>query len=111
MKTSGALFKQFYADPTYWPDDDGDTYHDDVLLAINGKEVPDGVDPSSIKDTDEVTFVSGGVVEGRGNGVGLDEYFTQWLAEQTSVTFTVTCPKDKAEQVRAALEALGVSFA
>lgn len=28
-KTTGAEIKRFYADPAFWPEDGGDTYHDD----------------------------------------------------------------------------------
>jgi hypothetical protein len=39
VKTTGAVWNLFYADKTAWPEG---SYHDDTLLAINGKEDPDG---------------------------------------------------------------------
>lgn len=112
VKIPGYLFKRFYTDAKFWPEDGGDTFHDDTLLAVNGVEHPNGVDHTALKDSDEVTVVYGGVVEGRGNGVGLDEYYLQWVKEQakaaTTASFLVTCPADKEAELKAAILALGL---
>src|SRR3990167_8800989 len=38
VRTSGAIWSLFYADKKAWPEG---SYHDDTLVAINGKESPD----------------------------------------------------------------------
>lgn len=107
VHTTGADFKRFYRDPQFWPADNGGTYHDDVLLHVNGEPLPDDVDPGKVADDAKVSIVYGGVVYGAGNGVGLDAYFQRWLQQQTMVSFLVECDAAKVEAVKAAIQAAG----
>lgn len=106
LKIPAAEFKRFYNDPTYWPEDNGDTYHDDVLFAIDGVETSD-METEKLPDNAVVTIVYGGAVFGHGNGVGLDTYFRRWRKEQDTVYLTVAVPKDKQDAVTAAIKAAG----
>lgn len=104
----GNLFKRFFNDPEYWPEDGGDTFYDDVLLSVNGITMPDGVSAEDLQDTDVVVVEYGGVVEGRGDGVGFDDYYLQWLGAQTNVSFLVSCPREKEAELKAAILAMGL---
>lgn len=54
IKTTGAIWTPFYADKTAEPDR---TYHDDTLLATNGKPVPDGeFERLPLDETVEISF-------------------------------------------------------
>lgn len=108
IKIPGALFKQFYDDPKFWPDDDGETFTDDVLLSVNGVEMPDGVNSASLKDSDLVVIEYGGYVGGRGCSVGLDDYYLQWLAEQTTSSFLVACPRENEAALKEVILAAGL---
>ncbi len=111
VHTPGAQFKRFYQDPQFWPADNGVTYHDDVLLHVNGEPLPDDMDPGKVADDAKVSIVYGGVVYGAGKEVGLDEYFLRWLELQTTVSFLVECDSTKFEAVKAAIEAAGGTVA
>lgn len=109
LTVSGAQFKAFYQDPDFWPEDGGDTYHDDVLFLIDGHEAAD-MDADKLADTASVTIVYGGVVEGKGAGMGLDDYLKKWLSAQSSVLLSIEVPKDKLQEVLATLESAGVTI-
>lgn len=38
-KTTGAEIKRFYADPEFWPEDGGDTWHEEELITIDGTPI------------------------------------------------------------------------
>lgn len=109
LTVSAAVFRQFYADPEFWPEDQGETYHDDVRFLVNGEYVED-LDPNALSPTDQVTIDYGGFVEGAGKGVSLDAYLRKWLNKQDTAYLTVSCPKDRLEAVKAAILEAGGKF-
>lgn len=106
-KTTGAEFKRFYNDDAWWPQDDGNTYHDDELVLINGSEWEDGYE--YVPDAAKVT-IDGGMVFGPqwdGNEPSFEVYFKRWKKEHNTEFFNVEAPKDKVEAIKAAIKAAG----
>lgn len=107
-KTTGAEFKRFYNDKKFWPDD-GDTYHDDAVLTVDGKVQVDGVDADTLADAAVVT-IEGGFVCGpalMGEEPSLEAYFKRWLKTQTTASFLVECDASMLDAVKAAILAAG----
>lgn len=109
-KTTGAELKRFYQDPTYWPQDDGNTWHDDETITVNGDVKEFGVDIGSIPDAAVVT-VEGGIVFGpqwkSDNEPSFEGYFKRWRKLQKTKSFVVECDESKLEAVMAAIKAAG----
>lgn len=106
VQTTGAIWNAFYADKAAWPDG---SYHDDTLLAINGKEDPDGeLEKLPLDATVEIRC--GYVRFPDGTDADLGEHFKKWQAEKAGLgiamgSFRVTT--DKLEAVRVAILAAG----
>lgn len=108
-KTTGAEIKRFYADPEFWPDDDGSTYHDDELITVDGQSMDREADIQEIPDA-AVVSVSGGVVfspKFDGNEPSFETYFKRWRKKQSTVSIIVECDFDKRDTVIAAIKAAG----
>ena len=96
-KTTGALFKAFYNDETYWKPG---IIVDDQLLSINGVETDDDFDIDSIKDEEKVSILCGVVYnenssyeEYANESKSLEKFFKDWLKQQTTTYITVALPK------------------
>ncbi len=81
-KTTGAIWNQFYKDTEAWPED---SYHDDLLLKINGKTAREDVDPGKLPADAEIQIESGYVVFPDGSDSDLAEHFEKWLAKQAGL--------------------------
>jgi len=112
VKTNGAEFKRFYNDPEFWPDDQGDTYHEDEVMVVNGKAL-DELEVSALADTDAITL-SGGVVYSphwpRHDAPSFETYFKRWRAKQREHYLVMKVDAAKLDAVKAALSAMGVKF-
>lgn len=108
-KTSGAEIKAFYRDDAYWPDDkDGNVWHDDLLLEVNGTE-SDDVNIDELQSSDQVKIVDGYILS---HGVykvdcSFESYFKKWRKEQNTAFISAKVPKDKLDAVKAAIKAAG----
>lgn len=108
IKTTGAEFKRFYNDDGFWPQDDGNTYHEDETVTVDGAEwEPDYNElPADAKVT-----LEGGMMFGpqwnRHDGPSMEGYFKKWRKQQSTTFLTVEVPKDKLEAVKAAIKASG----
>ena len=97
-KTDGATFKAFYRDKNYWPDG---TYHDEVLVLINGKDPGENISLDKINDTDVLSIEYGWLHElpdGRGGYIDdrtFEAHFLKWLEEQNTVRLVVELPRDR----------------
>lgn len=81
VTTTGAIWNLFYSDKTAWPDG---TYHDDTLLAVNGKENPDGeLERLPLDATVEIRC--GYVMFPDGTAADLGEHFAKWQADQAGL--------------------------
>lgn len=85
IKTTGAIWNVFYADKAAWPEG---AYHDDTLLAINGKEDPD-CEIENLPADAEVEIRSGYVIFPDGKDADLGEHFQKWQAEQAGLGVTI----------------------
>lgn len=96
MKTTGALWKEFYSDEAYW---DG-YYHDDTLILFDGVEVEEYEDPlpGSV-----VTIESGYVYKKdetySAHDLSLETFFKRWKKKQTTRIIVVTVNKDNFDEV------------
>lgn len=111
-KTTGAELKAFNNDDSYWgksADSSVDIWHDEMVLEVNGVEMPDGFPIEDLKDEDQVRILNGYVMSNQ-EGVAdqsLESFFKAWRKIQNTVHLAVEVPKQKLESVRAAILAAG----
>jgi len=105
IKTTGAEFKRFYFDDSYWPDG---TWHEDEDLDVDGAPIHEDLAIEDIPDTASVK-VTGGVVMGLpdDSAPSVEAHFKKWRKAQNTTLFVVECAKDKEESVHAAIRAAG----
>ena len=105
VKTTGAEFKRFYNDNSWWTQD---MWHEDEEMTINGASRDDDVELIAIPDEAIVT-ISGGVVLGLPDDEQptFEAYFKRWRKKQSRMSIVVECDKDAVEAVRAAVKAAG----
>ena len=106
-KTTGAEFKRFYSDTEYWPDDDGNTFHEDEIVFVNGGE-HDG-EYENMPDDALVTVVAGIVYSPKFdcNEPSFEAYFKRWRKAQSSISIVVEIDRSKEEALRAAIKTIG----
>lgn len=102
MKVSGAELIAFM--DKGWPKPDDDWYWDRDLF--------DNPDPSATYDTDEIGpiyFQGGDVDPTRGQGHDVAALIRRWRRDRDCEVFCVTVPRDKADEAKEALKALGAT--
>jgi hypothetical protein len=108
IKTTGAEFKRFYTDKSYWPEG---TWHDDEEILVDGKEFPHENDLMTVADAAIMRVAAGCVYEAQGyepdNWPSLEVYFRRWLREQSVVVVAVEVPKDRLQQLKDGLKEFG----
>lgn len=126
-KTTGALFKQFYADPKTWgtKGNNNDWYIDDLFIIVNGVDEDmdtvhgkfgdnlDGIaDDATVKiDTGYLCWQGKGSTSDDGKDLG--DAFNAWLKERNVISLmaTLDVPKDidpvEFQRIVAILEGLG----
>lgn len=92
MKTTGALWKEFYNDEAFWEG----YYHDDTLIFFDDVEVEEYEDPlpgsvvriesGYVYKNDDDSFTS--------HDLSLETFFKRWKKKQTTRTMVVTVDKD-----------------
>lgn len=106
VKTTGAEFKRFYSDDSFWPKD---TWHEDESITVDGTPVPEGEDLSVIPDSANVK-VEGGVVCGPQfdeNEPSLESYFKRRRKMHTTASFVVECDIANIDKVKLAVRESG----
>ena len=96
MKTTGALWKEFYNDEAFWEG----YYHDDTLILFHDVEVEEYEDPSP----DAVVKIESGYVYKTddfftSHDLSLETFFKRWKKKQTARTMVVTVDKDNFDEV------------
>ena len=96
MKTTGALWKEFYNDEAFWEG----YYHDDTLILFDDVEVEEYEDPSP----DAVVKIESGYVYKTddfftSHDLSLVTFFKRWKKKQTARTMVVTVDKDNFDEV------------
>ena len=105
VKTTGAEFKRFYNDNSWWTQD---MWHEDEEMTVNGFPRDDDIDLLAIPD-DAIITVSGGVVLGLPNDEQptLETHFRRWKKKQDRVSIVIECDKDDVDAVKSAVRAAG----
>lgn len=105
VKTSGAEFKRFYNDATFWPEG---AWHDDDVILVDGVEQED-IDVEKIPETAKVTIEAGVVFmsDSDDRGVGLDTHFRRWHKAQTTRQIVVEVDVAHLDALIAAIKAAG----
>ncbi len=107
VTTSGAEFKRFYTDRSYWPED---AWHEDCiteLIEVNG--VKPESDVYYISDDDEVKILNGIVLLDLAGNKSTDfvAFFQKWLKLQTTRTLRIEVNASKFDELMAAIKLLG----
>jgi hypothetical protein len=110
VKLSGAEFRRFFDDPAVWG---RETYYEDAVLRVNGRDVdswPD-FDHQKVADCDVVTF-QGGFLANAPQGVpeALEACVRWWVRRQNLRQLVIEVPAHKLPAVREALAALGITL-
>ena len=98
MKTTGALWKEFYNDEAFWEG----YYHDDTLILFDGVEVEEYENPSP----DTVVEIESGYVYKNdedsfaAHDLRLETFFKRWKKKQTTRTLVVTINKEDFDKVQ-----------
>lgn len=109
VTTSGAEFKRFYRDPAYWPEDGGDTWHEDVVFSVDGKQISDEYNMSDVPDAAKVS-IDGGLVfspKFNNNEPSFETYFKRWRKAQTTQILMIEADQKNIEAIKAAIKAAG----
>lgn len=108
VKTTGAEWNRYYQDKQAWPDG---SFYEDQVLKVNGELLADDYffdGDGLFDDSVKIKIISGFVFAGYGEKeVSLVEHFKQWRKSQATSVIVVECPKDKVEQVEAAVKKVG----
>jgi len=107
-KTTGAELKAFYTDETVWPEG---AYHEDEEVVVDGVALSDDGDITLIADAAKVTVAGGVVFDLPGvdseDAPSFETYFKRWRKLQSTAFMAVECPKEKLDEVIAAIVAAG----
>lgn len=109
VKTTGIEIKRFYRDKDFWPDDNGETYHDSEEIFVDGTSLAIEKSIFDIPDS-AVVSIRGGVVFGPmwdSNEPTFEAYFKRWKKMQTTVTLLIECDVTAADVVAAAIKTAG----
>lgn len=100
-KTTGAEFKAFYRDKTFWPKD---AWHEEEEITIDGAAPPFGFDLDSVPDNANLVLANGYVSNENGDELGSFEgYFRKWRNKQTTKFLAVEVPNEKINEVKDAI--------
>ena len=109
VKTTGIEIKRFYSDKDFWPDDNGDTYHDSEEIFVDGTSLAIEKSIFDIPDS-AVVSIRGGVVFGPmwdSHEPTFEAYFKRWKKRQTTTTIVIECDVTAKAAVIAAIKASG----
>lgn len=98
VKTTGAEFAKYYADPKVWPDG---AYHDREEISVNGEYVDEYDD---ISGDARVLIECGDVIFEDGSSVEMTKHFRKWKKSQTTAFITIECDKNLVEQIKSELK-------
>ncbi|WKN20871.1 hypothetical protein [Azotobacter vinelandii] len=107
-KTTASELQAFWAsdDPMFWPDL---AYVDGLALSIDGRATDefDDIDVEELTDDQEIKILGGVICYADGSEDGFEAQFRKWRKLQSSVFLSVQAPKDKLDEIKAAVKALG----
>jgi len=108
VKTTGAEFKRFYNDATFWPQD---AWHEDEEFEVDGEPISEDLAIEDVPDNATVK-ITGGCVLGLpdrqdGEGLSLESFFKKWRKVQNTVVLVVECDKSILDSLKEAVRAAG----
>lgn len=106
VKSTGAEFKRFYNDSTFWPDD---VWHEEEVVTVNGVVLDGEVSFDAIADDAQVG-IEGGIVNSprlEWKEPSFEAYFKRWRKLQSTTTFLVECDRSVVDAVKKAIVAAG----
>lgn len=107
IKTTGAEWKAFNEDSSYW----AEFCVEDEIVTVNGSRVDEHSSyVETLADADKMTVDGGWVADqadGSDNEYSLETFFRRWRKQQTTEYLSVEVPKEKADAVRTAIRAAG----
>ncbi|QQE90428.1 hypothetical protein [Azotobacter chroococcum] len=107
-KTTASELQAFWAsdDPMFWPDG---SYVEGLTLMVDGALTDefDGTDPGTLTDDQDIKIIGGAICLENGDERDLEAQFRKWRKLQSSVFLSVQAPKDKLDEIKAAIKALG----
>jgi hypothetical protein len=111
INTTCEELRRFFDDKAFWPDDNGETYCDDMYLLVrNEKTWEEVIDIDAVEDCAAVK-IDGGYVCGpqfnHGMGPSLESYFKKWKKKRSTETFVVSCNKEDFTAIHEAIKSLG----
>lgn len=98
VKTSGAEWRNFYADESFWPKG---VWHENEQVRIDGKEPDEDFSFSEIDDAAVLT-ISGDIVyltEEAKDGPSLEAHFKQWRKKQKTAVLVIEVPREAVKTV------------
>lgn len=102
LKITGAEYKAWIASDWGHPD----AHWDDYQAVVDGVEVDD-IDDDTVSDTAVIEIYGGVVLLGNGKDMSAKSHFNRWKKAQTSATVAIEIPKDKLDELKARVAALG----
>jgi hypothetical protein len=114
VRTNGSELKAFFADKTFWPDDQpggNNIWHDELTLIINDDEDLNPV-VENLLDSDHVKITYGDVYYSNTSlRVSVETYFKRWKKTTTHTSVLVSVPNEHLEAVKAAIIGAGGTLA
>lgn len=105
IKTTGAEFKRYLNDDTFWPEG---AYYDEEVLTVDNREwnCEDGTD--AIPDSATVRLFGGVVFSLSGKTMkNMGSHFNKWRKTQKATSFIVECDLDRLDEIKAAIKSAG----
>jgi hypothetical protein len=112
-KTTGLELQAFYNDDDYWKNAPGQAegfWHEEIMLEVNGKEVPEDFSiANDLQPDDQVVIIDGTVLSSIPNVDAqlFESFFKKWRKVQSIGYLAVEAPKDKLDAIKAAIRAAG----
>ncbi|WP_349573067.1 hypothetical protein [Azotobacter salinestris] len=107
-KTTASELQAFWSseDPMFWPDG---AYVEGLTLLIDGVETGeyDDLNVEDLTASQDIKILEGAICYADGSEDGFEAQFRKWRKLQNSSFLSVQVPKDKLDEIKAAIKALG----
>lgn len=105
IKTTGAEFKRYLNDDTFWPEG---AYYDDEILTVDSREWTREEGTDAIPDSAVVRIEGGVVLSPHGHFIqSMENHFKKWRKHQKATTIIVECDFDRLDELKAAIKSAG----
>jgi hypothetical protein len=106
IEISGKEFREFF-ESNLWEED---TWYDDAVIRVNGN-IEEDIVAEDIENHDLV-IIEGGEIRDHSKyeSYTLERFFDVWHSQQTHTTLVIEFPKEREDEIRRALGALGITL-